>query len=722
MGFGMLAIAFFIVASPRSAVSLSVKNITGECRAEYNKWKKRGGYGAFAISRNGACGLSWDNQTLPEARNGAISTCRKYAKKSKCEVVAETKSLGKVATTRKYCAEKNGKEGLEACESVIKSDPKAAYAYNNRGVYYEETGALDRALKDFEKAVSLKDSNKENVALHKKNLARIKERIAHEKDRLAKIPKIANVELCIKALKSDKSNWDDSELYLEYVIEAKRRHLEVEDCQRTTSTASLHQAVNPSNLDSLDLCRRALDGSNTSKWGTGERYLAFVLEATRRQLSIDDCRKSIGLAKLRPPTDFGSLGSYALCIATLNSSRVVWDDIAAADLIVEVQRRSLSVSDCLSTIRSGDPYAEQKRLHTIDKALLCSLAFGSGGTQWSLTDRNRLFFGEVLRRGLTSGECGRSGVVLSSLEGLSPPEKALLCGRALNVTREGWINWPTPSVSEVKRYGLSINDCRLALGLPSVPPSVDQSTPKQDNLAVIDGKNRKIALVIGNSAYRHSTPLANPSNDAEAMKALLRRIGFDVISGNDLDKRGTEEKIAEFVDKSEQADISLFYYAGHGIQVAGENFIVPVDARVEKSSAIDFELVNVSMVTNYMGGEKSVGIALLDACRDNPFARTLSRALGNRSNQVNAGLTQLKSDQGGLLVGFATAPGDVAADGIGMRNSPFTAALLKHLGTEDLEIELMMKRVKADVYDATEGKQQPWHNSALRTEVYLAGK
>ena len=189
-----------------------------------------------------------------------------------------------------------------------------------------------------------------------------------------------------------------------------------------------------------------------------------------------------------------------------------------------------------------------------------------------------------------------------------------------------------------------------------------------------------------------------------------------------MDKRATEQKIAEFVDRAAEADVSLFFYAGHGIQVAGENFIVPIDAKVEKASAIDFELVNVSMVTSYMGGEKSIGIALLDACRDNPFTRSLSRALGNRSNQVITGLAELRSSGGGLLVGFATAPGDVADDGVGMNNSPFTTALLKHLATKGLEVELMMKRVKADVIDQTKNQQRPWTNSDLATEVYLAGK
>lgn len=184
--------------------------------------------------------------------------------------------------------------------------------------------------------------------------------------------------------------------------------------------------------------------------------------------------------------------------------------------------------------------------------------------------------------------------------------------------------------------------------------------------AVTPSQRSKVALVIGNSAYRHAMPLENPHNDAEAMTGLLKGIGFEVIGGMDLDKRGTEAKLSEFVDRCAQADVSLFYCSGHGIQVAGENFIVPAGAKVEKVLSIDFELVNVSMVADYMGGEKSGRVALLDACRDNPFTRSLSRALGNRSSQVGSGPAELRAQGGGLLVAYATAPGAVATDGIEM--------------------------------------------------------
>ena len=231
--------------------------------------------------------------------------------------------------------------------------------------------------------------------------------------------------------------------------------------------------------------------------------------------------------------------------------------------------------------------------------------------------------------------------------------------------------------------------------------------------------SRRVALVIGNSAYEFAPELRNPRNDAEAMNRMLSGMGFEVISGIDLKKPELEAKIVEFAKATKTADLSLFFYAGHGLQVAGQNYLVPIEAKVDDDTALNFELVNAGVVTNYMGGDNKVGIVLLDACRDNPFTRSLKRSLGaTRAESVSQGLAAISSEGGGLVIGYATAPGDVAADGDGI-NSPFTTALLNRLPSKGLELELVLKRVKADVIEATRNEQCPWTNSDLSTEVYL---
>ena len=232
----------------------------------------------------------------------------------------------------------------------------------------------------------------------------------------------------------------------------------------------------------------------------------------------------------------------------------------------------------------------------------------------------------------------------------------------------------------------------------------------------------KVALVIGNGAYQHANVLPNPTNDAADMTAVLQNLGFTVIGGNDLDYAAMGAKIGEFEDAARDADVTLLFYAGHGMQVNGRNFLVPVNAKLERESSLQFEAIDAETVLRSMSGPGKTAIALLDACRDNPLSRRFARSLGStRSNAVQQGLAVPSIAGGGMLIGFATAPGDVAADGDG-RNSPFTTALIKHLQEPGVEIQQVMTRVKRDVFDLTKQSQEPWHNSSLRSEIYLGGE
>jgi len=246
-------------------------------------------------------------------------------------------------------------------------------------------------------------------------------------------------------------------------------------------------------------------------------------------------------------------------------------------------------------------------------------------------------------------------------------------------------------------------------------------TDDSANKDILDNKSslRKLALVIGNGNYRNATELPNPANDAAAMARMLSSIGFDVIDGVDLDKRAMDIKVREFIDRVDSYDIALMFYAGHGISVAGKSYLLPVDVVLEKSSALEFEAVEADTLYGYMAGDNRTSIVLLDACRNNPFSRSFARSLGaTRAALVGQGLASPNVIGGNILIGFATAPGDVAADGDG-RNSPFTEALLKHMPEQGVEIEQVMKRVKAEVYNKTNGRQRPWHNSDLVLSVYL---
>lgn len=227
----------------------------------------------------------------------------------------------------------------------------------------------------------------------------------------------------------------------------------------------------------------------------------------------------------------------------------------------------------------------------------------------------------------------------------------------------------------------------------------------------------RVALVIGNSAYRSVPELPNPANDASDMASKLSSLDFEVIVGRDLDLAGVRAAIRQFVAKLEGADIALFYYAGHGLQVNGENYIAPVDATLASYIDLEFEAVPMNMVLSAMERQTHVNLVFLDACRDNPLAINLARSMGTRSFSIGRGLAKVGSGIGSLIA-FATQPGNVALDGVG-RNSPFTAALLRHLGKPGRDITRELIDVRRDVLDATNGRQVPWDSSSLTGEVVL---
>jgi uncharacterized protein YraI len=228
--------------------------------------------------------------------------------------------------------------------------------------------------------------------------------------------------------------------------------------------------------------------------------------------------------------------------------------------------------------------------------------------------------------------------------------------------------------------------------------------------------DKRVALVMGNSKYVHTTELPNPKNDADAISNRLEKLGFDVITALNGGKAGMELAIRDFVKALNGADVALFFYAGHAMQVDGRNHLIPVDAKLEDSTAIDFETIDLGVILNFMNSSNRISIALLDACRDNPLSRRFARSFGaTRSAFIGRGLAAPSTGAGELLIGFATAPGEVALDGEG-DNSPFTTALLNHIETKGLDIELMLKRVRQDVFELTNQSQEPWVNSALRRE------
>lgn len=227
----------------------------------------------------------------------------------------------------------------------------------------------------------------------------------------------------------------------------------------------------------------------------------------------------------------------------------------------------------------------------------------------------------------------------------------------------------------------------------------------------------RVALVVGMSAYSHAGQLKNPVNDAQDIAQSLEQAGFDVLLALDLTIDQLDQKVEEFIYKLSGADAALFYYAGHGLQYRGQNFLVPVDARLSSESSIRRETFGINYVVEKMEELSPLNLIFLDACRNNPLAEKLQRSIKvqGRSLSLSRGLAPIETQKGDSLIVFATAPGDVAADGAG-RNSPFTSALLHHIRTPGLEVEVMLKRVKRDVREMSNGQQSPETLSRLARE------
>jgi uncharacterized caspase-like protein len=199
----------------------------------------------------------------------------------------------------------------------------------------------------------------------------------------------------------------------------------------------------------------------------------------------------------------------------------------------------------------------------------------------------------------------------------------------------------------------------------------------------------------------------------------LEEVGFGVVLGLDLDKRGFDAKVREFSRVLAGADTALFYYAGHGLQVAGRNHLVPVDAQLQNERDLDFEAVPLYFVLKQMEIEREgkTNIVFLDACRDNPLARNLARSMGTRSASIGRGLAQVETGVG-TFIAYSTQPGNVALDGDG-RNSPFTAALVKGVKQPGRNLTAVMIEVRKEVLATTGGRQVPWDHSALTGDFYF---
>lgn len=228
----------------------------------------------------------------------------------------------------------------------------------------------------------------------------------------------------------------------------------------------------------------------------------------------------------------------------------------------------------------------------------------------------------------------------------------------------------------------------------------------------VNNSQKRLALVIGNSNYQFGGTLRNPINDARAMKAALQNLGFKVLSCENCTQNEMKRKIDDFGIELKNYDVGLFFYAGHGVQVKGDNYLIPIDSKLEEERDVEYNCVMAGRVLAKMESAKSkINLIILDACRDNPFERSWSRSVSS------TGLAFMNAPSGSLIA-YATAPGNTASDGSG-QNGLYTSAILQYLNQSDLQIEDLFKKVRQKVIQESGGKQTPWESTSLTKDFYF---
>ncbi|MEI6559879.1 MAG: caspase family protein [Rhodospirillaceae bacterium] len=231
----------------------------------------------------------------------------------------------------------------------------------------------------------------------------------------------------------------------------------------------------------------------------------------------------------------------------------------------------------------------------------------------------------------------------------------------------------------------------------------------------------RVALVLGNGGYERVPKLANPAGDARAMAAALKVAGFTVIEGYDLGVEAMLARIHGFGQAAEGSEVALVFYAGHGLQVDGRNYLLPVDAKLVRETDLRREAVEVDEILGELRQVRRLRVVILDACRDNPFLARMSRSVASRSASPGRGFARVEEIESDTLIAFATKADAVAEDGKGT-HSPYTTALLQHLATPDLTVERFFGKVRDSVLETTQGRQQPYVYGSLGGEpVSLTG-
>lgn len=574
-------------------------------------------------------------------------------------------------------------------DKAIELDPKNQEAYHNKGFTYTLTDAHDDALRFFDKAISLKNSavSRNARGLAWRGKGQRQRAIDDFNEAITLDPKSPDAYVNLGNLYSDSGEFDRAQFHFEQAMRLSPK------------------SEGPYNNRAIVLSRKGdFDGA------LADLDKAFALNPKNGNTLIT--RGGV----------FADKGDYDQAIAEFDKAqRMKPDDVQVyfnrglAWLKKGDADKALSDFNRVIAVESDNPGALASR---------ASVYVAQGQYDKAFAD----FDASIRIDGARASAYADRG---EAFEKVGDTEKAVQdFKKAVGLPRTHFVrSRGLISVSEDYKREQDQAKARLAVleGSATLPPSSRPSVPTPPS-AKTDASDpgRRMALVIGNGAYKNASVLPNPPNDARGMAKNLRDIGFEVSEGIDLDKVRLGDTIVGFLRDAASANLALVFYAGHGMQIDGKNYLVPVDAAFDGSTDFATTMTDMDTILAALDGKLRTNIIILDACRDNPMAKPVAVAAvePSRSVRVRSGLAAPSTVGSGAMAGagtmiaFATAPGQVALDGEGS-NSPFSTALIRHVGTPGLEVQQMMTRVRADVVASTKGKQVPWSNSALIGEVFL---
>jgi len=647
------------------------------------------------------------------------------------------------AGPREDCEQSGNIElSIRACGDIIRRD-RAAWAYISRGAAYADKGDYDRMVADFNEAIRLSD---EAIRLNPRNARAYADRGRGYASKGETDRAIADYSEAIRLKPNDASYYlwraggytskNDYERAIADCNEAIRlnpndggaysvralAYWRKGDHQRAIADYGEHIRRSPRN--SVIYINR---GTTYTESGDHDRAIADFSEAIR----LDPSSSNAKAAYQRRSLAYSAKGDYDRALADYNEAMRRFPDFltlegrgtlyyakgdydrAIADFSEHLRRYPTSSSTYShrgNTYRKKGDY--QRAIADHNEAIRLNRDGAiehadRGETYESMGDRAKAI--EDYRRALTlrfwyEEGSKRQAEVTKRLAELQRTPPATAPAAVAPPPASAPTAVPAPPIATVPTPPIVVPP--PAPVAEATPPNTPSTPP-----------GRRVALVMGNAAYRTVKALPNPRNDASALAAELRAAGFtDVMEKYDLGVLDMRRVLSDFEDKATGADWAVVYYAGHGIEVDGRNYLVPIDAVLKRSSDLEDETLPLDRVLARVAVAHKLQLVILDACRDNPFASRLAQPGAIKRTIGTRGLARVEPAHPNLMIAYSARQGEAALDGPPGSNSPYARALVKHLAAPGLELGIFFRRVRADVLEATKGQQRPFEDSSLTDE------